>query len=298
MPRPPRVVDRGESDDSTANGRAAGLLSIGAFSRVTGLTLKTLRLYDERGLVPPTHVDPASGYRYYGAAALERARLVACLRELEFTLADISEMLGELDGAIGLVPVLEAQRARIVERKRRLARAERTIEHMIDAERRSLAVEERSVETEEVPPLLVASLRFRGRYAETGPAFRRLFRGVGRTTGGPPFNLYHDLEWREDDADIECCVPVREGREAPGIGVRTVPGARVTCVVHRGPYSGLGRSYARLFQAVAAQHLQPMGPIREVYHRGPGMLLAGNPANYRTELQVGVAGPFTSSGSR
>jgi DNA-binding transcriptional MerR regulator len=289
MPRAPETAAPAASAAPPGPGRDAGLLTIGAFSRVTGLTLKMLRLYDERGLVPPTHVDPASGYRYYGEAALERARQVAHLRELEFSLADIAEMLGELDGAIGLVPFLEAQRERIAERQRRLAHVQKTIERMIAAERRALAAEQAGLETKDVPAQLVATLRFRGRYDETGPVLRRLLRGFGRVAGGSAFNLYHDLEWREDDADIECCVPLRERREVTGIVVRTLSAARVTSVVHRGPYSEIGRSYARLFQAIAARQLRPVGPIREIYHRGPGMLLAGNPANYRTELQVEVA---------
>lgn len=297
MLRAPESAAPAESAPASATGRVE-LLTIGAFSRVAGLTLKTLRLYDERGLVPPTYVDPASGYRYYGEAALERARLVARLRELEFSLADIGEMLGELDGAIGLVPFLEAQRTRVAERQRRLARVGKTLERMIAAERRALAAEQAGLETKDVPEQLVATLRFRGRYDETGPVLGRLMRAFGRVACGPPFNLYYDLEWREDDADIESCVPVRERREVTGVVVRTLPASRVTAVVHRGPYSDLGHSYARLFQAVAAQHLQPVGPIREIYHRGPGVLLAGNPANYRTELQVEVASSLTSSSRR
>lgn len=298
MPRATEIAAPARSAPSSATGRDADLLTIGAFSRVTGLTLKTLRLYDERALVPPSYVDPASGYRYYGETALERARLVARLRELEFSLADIGEMLGELDGAIGLVPFLEAQRTRIAERQRRLARVEKTLERMIVAERRALAAERAGLEMKDVPAQLVATLRFRGHYDETGPALGRLLRAFARVASGPPFNLYYDLEWREDDADIECCVPVRERREVTGIAVRTLPAARVASVVHRGAYSDLGRSYARLFQAVAVQHLQPVAPIREIYHRGPGMLLARNPANYRTELQVEVASSLTSSTRR
>jgi PPM family protein phosphatase len=53
------------------------------------LTPKALRLYDELGLLPPAFVDPASGYRFYDPAQLERARLVAWLRRLSMPLARI-----------------------------------------------------------------------------------------------------------------------------------------------------------------------------------------------------------------
>ncbi|HEY5961603.1 MAG TPA: MerR family transcriptional regulator [Polyangiaceae bacterium] len=55
--------------------KRTGLIPIGQFSRVTGLTLKTLRLYHENGLLPPSVVDSASDYRYYGTHEVERARL-------------------------------------------------------------------------------------------------------------------------------------------------------------------------------------------------------------------------------
>jgi protein phosphatase len=65
------------------------LLSIGAFADATRLSQKALRLYDELGLLPPAFVDPASGYRFYDPAQLERARLVAWLRRLGMPLARI-----------------------------------------------------------------------------------------------------------------------------------------------------------------------------------------------------------------
>jgi PPM family protein phosphatase len=65
------------------------LLTIGAFSRACRLSPKALRLYDELGLLPPAHVDPASGYRFYEPRQLERARLVAWLRRLGMPLAEI-----------------------------------------------------------------------------------------------------------------------------------------------------------------------------------------------------------------
>nr|WP_205864216.1 MerR family transcriptional regulator [Planosporangium mesophilum] len=65
------------------------MLTIGAFARACRLSPKALRLYDELGLLPPAHVDPASGYRYYEPGQLERARLVAWLRRLGMPLARI-----------------------------------------------------------------------------------------------------------------------------------------------------------------------------------------------------------------
>jgi DNA-binding transcriptional MerR regulator len=70
------------------------LMSIGEFARQSRLSANALRLYDELGLLPPARVDASSGYRYYGAAQLEQARLVAALRQLQIPLAGIKAILG------------------------------------------------------------------------------------------------------------------------------------------------------------------------------------------------------------
>lgn len=68
-------------------------ISIGEFARRSRLSLKALRLYDERGVLVPARVDQASGYRYYDTAQLDEARLVAMLRQLDLPLAAIRELL-------------------------------------------------------------------------------------------------------------------------------------------------------------------------------------------------------------
>ncbi|MEV7869815.1 MerR family transcriptional regulator [Streptomyces sp. NPDC088124] len=66
-----------------------GSLTIGAFARVSRLSAKALRRYDELGLLRPARVDAYTGYRYYDEAQLDRARLVAWLRRIGMPLARI-----------------------------------------------------------------------------------------------------------------------------------------------------------------------------------------------------------------
>jgi DNA-binding transcriptional MerR regulator len=68
-------------------------ISIGEFARRSRLSLRALRLYDERGVLVPSRVDQASGYRYYDTAQLDQARLVVMMRELQLPLAAIRELL-------------------------------------------------------------------------------------------------------------------------------------------------------------------------------------------------------------
>ncbi|MEJ8636228.1 MULTISPECIES: MerR family transcriptional regulator [Streptomyces] len=69
-----------------------GLLTIGAFARASRLSAKALRRYDELELLPPAHVDPFTGYRYYDEAQVERARLVAWLRRIGMPLARVRDV--------------------------------------------------------------------------------------------------------------------------------------------------------------------------------------------------------------
>jgi DNA-binding transcriptional MerR regulator len=68
-------------------------ITIGEFARRSRLSLKALRLYDERGVLVPARVDQASGYRYYDPAQLDQARLVVMMRRLELPLAAVKELL-------------------------------------------------------------------------------------------------------------------------------------------------------------------------------------------------------------
>lgn len=76
---------------------APALLTIGDFARRAGLTAKALRIYDDIGLLRPLDVDADSGYRRYGVDQVRRGRLIGMLRGADLTLAEIGDMLDDLD---------------------------------------------------------------------------------------------------------------------------------------------------------------------------------------------------------
>jgi PPM family protein phosphatase len=84
-----QAESRAGRDDRYEEDVDVGLLTIGEFAKAAGLTPRALRLYDQLGLLPPSAVDPESGYRFYDPPQLERARLVASLRRVGMPLADI-----------------------------------------------------------------------------------------------------------------------------------------------------------------------------------------------------------------
>ncbi|MFJ3090370.1 MerR family transcriptional regulator [Streptomyces sp. NPDC086838] len=87
------------TDDGQGRGPGAALVTIGAFARLSRLSAKALRRYDELGLLPPALVDPVNGYRYYDPAQVRAARLVAWLRRIGMPLARIREVIALEPGA-------------------------------------------------------------------------------------------------------------------------------------------------------------------------------------------------------
>lgn len=277
--------------------RPSTLFSIGEFSKATGLTVKTLRFYHDEGLLAPAHVDPETGYRYYAVQQLERARLIAALRRLEFPLAEIADVL-RLDAGgddAGLLDAVERHRDAIEEKARRLRAVGRELGRFIDGQRQARSLMSDAthpVIEKELPPLLIAGIRMKGRYDECGKAFGRIGRAFGRHIAGPPMLLHFDTEYKEADADFEAAFPLksRPAKEVEGIVVRDLAGGRAITLVHKGPWDELGTSYAKITADIKARGVTTAVPSREVYLKGPGIIFKGNPKNYLTEIQMLVAG--------
>ena len=66
------------------------MIPIGRFSKMTRLSLKALRLYDEKGLLPPAHIDSETGYRYYQHSQANRAEAIRLLRSVDMPLEEIN----------------------------------------------------------------------------------------------------------------------------------------------------------------------------------------------------------------
>ncbi|MGH7193233.1 MAG: MerR family transcriptional regulator, partial [Candidatus Saccharimonadales bacterium] len=248
--------------------------------------------YQEKGLLVPAAVDAASGYRYYNDANLEKARAIVALRQLDFSLDEIAEILRDFADESDLVAYLERHKAELAERICRQEDIVSLLDLVIVSEtaaRGLMRAASFTVEMKTVAPQWVAGIRFRGKYSDCGSRFATLGRAVGRYMAGPPLCLYYDAEYREDDADIEACLPLRKQVSADGIAVRELPGGCAATLLHRGPYELLGRTYAKILKHVRQQDDEITSPCREVYLKGPGMIFRGNPNKYLTEIQMPLA---------
>ena len=266
------------------------LFSIGEFSRVSGITVKALRLYHEQGLLVPTRIDAETGYRYYAAPLLDRARAIVALRRLELGLDQIGQMLASADDSAAILAAMEAHRGVLEQRIRSLRSAVRSIGQFIEDERKAIAMlhENDGVTEKSVDPMLIAGVRMKGRYGDSGKGFAKIGRAFGRLINGPCFMLHYDAEYKEDDADFEACMPVRQGKQVEGVAVRELPAAQCVCLLHKGPYDRLGPSYAKAFRYAKERGYTISVPTREVYVKGPGMIFKGNLKNYVTEIQLPI----------
>jgi len=264
------------------------MFSIGEFSRLSGLTVKTLRFYHEKGILVPARVDEDTAYRYYDEANAERARLIARLRAMAFPLDDMAAVLA-CDDEADILEVLARHRADLARKARAYRRIAASIDQVIRNEREARSVMRETdydVVEKSVEAQWIAGVRMKGHYSDCGKGFAKIGRALGRHLTGKPFCLYYDGEYREGDADFEACVPLKGPFEAEGISVRELPGGRCVTLLHRGPYDTLGRSYEKILAHIRDRGFEVVLPTREVYLKGPGMLLRGNPKNYLTEIQI------------
>jgi DNA-binding transcriptional MerR regulator/DNA gyrase inhibitor GyrI len=262
--------------------------SIGEFSLITALSIKTLRLYHEKGILVPTEVDPSSGYRYYDEANYETARSIKVLRQFDFSIAEIKNLLAACDDESDMLGQLEEKLKQVeteIDRYKNISRSIASIikyekEHAMDRNR-EFEIEEKELET-----ILIAGHRMKGRYEQIGEGLGLVCRKMGRHANGAPMTLYYDGEYKEEDADFEPCIPVRKGKDADGISIRELKGGKCVSLIHKGPYEKLRNSYKKIFDYINEKGFKTETPSREVYKKGPGMIFKGNPKNYLTEIQI------------
>ena len=71
------------------------MLKIGDFSKLSLVSVKALRYYDELGLLKPVQVDEFTGYRYYSTSQLTRLNRILALKDLGLALEQIAQLLDQ-----------------------------------------------------------------------------------------------------------------------------------------------------------------------------------------------------------
>lgn len=276
------------------------LFTIGEFSKITGLTIKALRFYHEQRLLVPARVDPQTGYRHYDQRQAEIARVISYLRGLEFPLDDVRELLRQIADDEQVLNALERRKETLRQKIRDYRKVVRSLDQFISEERKAQAMGQAAHDIQEkvLEQMLIAGIRMKGRYSDCGKAFARIARSQNRHICGKPFLLHYDDEFKEDDAEFEACMPVRNAKGAPDISVRELAGGRCVCLLHKGPYEQLGHSYAKILGYIKPKGYRIFMPTRELYLKGPGMIFKGDPANYLTEIQMPIQAVEPPKGDR
>ncbi|MFF0343915.1 MerR family transcriptional regulator [Kribbella sp. NPDC004875] len=254
-------------------------VTVGEFSRLTHLTVKTLHHYHDIGLLAPVAIDASSGYRRYGTDQVDTALLIRRLRELRMPLADVRAVV-ESDGPARE----ETLRAHLERMEQELAHTREVVTSLRELLTPGHPVVE--VEYRFIPPFRAYGVRGWVERDGIGPwceyAFGKLDAVTGdiRATSGA---TYSDEFFTEEAGEVVAFLPVPPD-QAPAAGVELVdlPGGYFAIAVHAGAMTGFDRTYAALGSHVAEYCEVAPGPIRELYVAGPGE--AQDPESYRIEV--------------
>jgi DNA-binding transcriptional MerR regulator len=266
------------------------VFKIGEFSALTRISVKTLRYYDETGLLRPAHVDHWTGYRYYSAQQLPRLHRILALKDLGFSLEQIGKALDseitpqELRGMVALRRAEQENRVR--EESERLGRLETLIKFM---EQESMMSAD--VLIKEVSPQWIVSVRETiGNYPAVGALYPKVMEQTRGSCGqGMPVAIWHDMEHREKDVDAEAGFLLMQPLANHGTAsMYELPAATVASYMHHGAYNRLDEAYQNVLRWVEENHYRVAGPFRELYHYC-AQPVRQDDESYVTEIQVPVA---------
>lgn len=248
-----------------------GSLTIGDFSRVTFLSVKTLRYYHRAGLLEPADVDPVTGYRRYTCAQIPIAQVIRRFRDLEMPLDDIGRVLRAPDQTTRS-QLIAAHLARLEEALVETQRAVASLRDLLEHPAPSAVIEHRRVpatpaaaitSTVDVGDLLVWYQGAIGEIAATLSAH-------GIVAIGPPGGVYANELFADERGDATLFLPVIDEVRAVGrVAPMSVPGAELAVITHKGSHADLDLSYGALATYVNEHALAVDGPIREYYLVGP-----------------------------
>lgn len=260
------------------------MLTIGEFSRICRVSAKTLRYYDQIGLLKPGYVSRESGYRYYETTQLQDMLLIARLKRYGFSLPEISAALVSRD------PQALAEKLRV--KKDAFLRDMEVQQHVLLQMERDIQKIERcenimqtnySVSTVQVQPKTICSVRRKMSLRDFNEAFGALHAEMERShlkPAGPFFSIYHDEEFNPENADIEVAAEVA-ATQACG-SVRSFDPGFCCMVTHVGPYDDFSPAYAALMEWIEREGYTISGPPFDMYMKG--CEAGGPPEEYVTQI--------------
>ena len=260
------------------------MFRIGEFSRITRVTIDTLRHYDALGLLKPANVDPFTGYRYYSARQLESLHRILALKEVGFSLEEIARILQEDLTNDQLRGMLRAQLVRAEQQVQDAQqRQERILArlHYLDSEDTMPAYD---VNVKPVEVLTVAAMR------EIVPSIEQMpercsgmFDTIGKWVRannlalGPAMTIYYNEGFTSENIDTECSFiiqgapPIRPTASDGSIKLKQMDAVALMAftVVTDDFYKkvdGLTPAYSTLAEWIENNGYRIAGPPRELFY--------------------------------
>ncbi|RUR73279.1 MerR family transcriptional regulator [Chlorogloeopsis fritschii PCC 9212] len=267
------------------------MLKIGDFSKLSQVTVKALRLYDQLGLLKPIYVDEFTSYRYYCAEQLPRLNRILALKDLGFSLEQIAKLLDENVPSAeirGMLRLKQAELQRLVEEEQaRLLRVEARLKQIEEE-----SIPKYEIVLKKVEPIKVASIReVIPNFAAVPRLYDQLFDTLQQQGIQEPSycaGIWHDSTYKESDVDWEAVASAESFVSSnKRVKVYELLGfEKMACAVHHGSYDTSNQAYAALISWIEANGYKIIGSNREVY------IIGGNEQNnesYVTEIQFPVA---------
>ena len=264
------------------------MYQIGLFARINHITAKTLRHWDEIGLLKPDLVDHQNGYRYYSAGRISDVHKIIFLKQMGLSLSDIDRIVNGGEPAEPFLSERERELKEVIyESGLQLSK----IQSYRETVRADVFAGYEPV-VKPLPGCTVASLR---RVINSYDDFFTIYPEMGKQMEADGavceipeycFTIFHDGGYRSEEIDVEICeAVVRPCRGSDTVVYKKVPPVkRALCVFHRGPYSTLGSAYAFAFNYMEENSLKPSLPPRESYI--DGIWNYSDESKWLTELQI------------
>jgi len=265
------------------------MLRIGEFSALSHVSVKTLRYYDDVGVLKPAHVDGDSGYRYYSAVQLAQLHRIRALKDLGLSLEQIACVLKQAVSVDELRGMLLLRR---VEQEDRVRDELQTL-NRVNARLRLIELEGKmaiAVVFKRIEPQWIASLREPiPKYREIGSLIGKAYELMGTLNRcGPGVVLIHDEDFKDEGIDAEAGVFLPESKAAsPPLRVYQLPAADVAAAIHHGPFNRIAETHESLLRWMDANGYHKSGPTRELFLHVSRPVTRDDPSNV-TEIQVPV----------
>ncbi len=265
------------------------MLKIGEFSKLSRISIRSLRRYDEAGLLPPASIDPSSGYRYYSERQLLIANRIRSLRDMGFPLAAVREVLECYDEPRALERCLLLRRAEAREVMAEAQRRLRLLDTALERLRKDETMMKYDVTIKTLPERQVASVRqIIPSYEREGDLWHIYCQETARMNiqdGDPALctAMFYDGEFKERDVDVEIQKNVvGTYPDTEHVKFKTVPAVQVASATFRGSYDQISAVNEAVAAWVEDNGWAFDGIFFNIYHVSPHE--TRNPDEFVTEV--------------